>query len=401
VRDCLKISNKNILENSFIPQNEFAFSASLILLGTLISRKMVFQGMSPNLYLLNIAPSGAGKDACQQKLKEYLIDLRAEFLLGAGDYVSDASLMDSLGVKPVRLDIMDEAGGILKTVTRGKAEYNGKMADVLAELYTSSNSKFLGRATAEGTKGECYRPNVNILASTTPTGFREGISIKAIEKGLMGRFLIFQGDGQLPAKRVKKFTKLENEAMDLLRYLISLKPDDQEEIGGIKQQYFNIEATFEANTLLDDIFEEFDTLRRTTEPTNALLPIIARLYQQMVKLCLIHSVSRLTIGAMPKVDVIDVEFAYSTILFYFDTIKEVVEKYIHSNKQDATVAEILNIIDKEGTITKRSLSQKTRHIQKRQREEIIVDLAETGDIIVASESINGRMETVYKTTGAY
>ena len=389
----------NIMENSFVPQEEFAFSASLVLISTLISRKMVFQGMSPNLYLLNIAPSGAGKDACQQKLKEYLIDIKAEQLLGAGDYVSDASLVDSLQTKPVRLDIMDEAGGILKVVNTGKSEYNGKMADVLAELYTSSNSKYLGRALAEGTKGGCFRPNVNILASTTPAGFREGISLKAIEKGLMGRFLIFQGDSRKAAKRVKNFTHLDGSTLDFLRYLVSITPEKSEQkIGDITQQYINVRATAKANLLLDDIFEEFDEKRRTMRETEASLPIVARLYQQMVKLCLIHSVSRMSLGTLPEVDTEDVEFAYQTIMFYYANIENIIDKYIYKGPQDETVNKILNMIGEEGSITKRSLAQRTREIKKRQRDEIILDLIDTGDIVVESESVNGQVQTVYKST---
>lgn len=56
------------------------------------------------------------------------------------------------------------------------------MADILAELYTTSNSIFLGRMTAGGHKGRQVRPNVNLLCSTTPTGFQQGVSTTAIEK---------------------------------------------------------------------------------------------------------------------------------------------------------------------------------------------------------------------------
>ena len=91
--------------------------------------KLTFRGLSPNLYLLNVAPSGSGKDAPQQLIKKYLVDINAEHLLGAGDYISDASLVDSLEQRPVRLDIMDEAGGILRSISTSKADYGGKMAD--------------------------------------------------------------------------------------------------------------------------------------------------------------------------------------------------------------------------------------------------------------------------------
>ena len=116
--------------------------------------------------------------------------------------------MDGLPESPVRLDIIDEAGGMLKSVNRGGATYNAKMADILAELYTTSTSIFLGRQTSEGNKGRALRPNVNLLCSTTPTGLSEGVTVSAIEKGLMGRFLIFIGDGDKKARRVEQPTRL-------------------------------------------------------------------------------------------------------------------------------------------------------------------------------------------------
>lgn len=391
---------ETILANSWIKQEQLAFGASLALMSTLISRKVVFSNMSPNLYVLNIAPSGSGKDAPQQFIKNVLVDINADSLLGSGDYVSDASLMNSLEVQPTRLDVMDEAGGILRNVTSGRSEYNGKMADVLAELYTSSNGKYLGRATAEGRKGSCYRPNVNILASTTPTGFSEGVSLKAIEKGLLGRFLIFQGDSKQKAERLKVFPKLPFETKECLKFWYSFRPQDftttTEEIAGIPQNYVELEANNEANTRLDAIFEEFDTLRISCNHNDPKLPIIARLYQQMIKLVIISACSRVRDGKLPVINTEDVEFGYKTIKFYYSNIGEVVSRYIFGNQQEAMNVKILNIIrDNGGSITKTELSRSTRGMNKKQRDSIVEDLIESGDIIRNLENREGRNHVMF------
>jgi len=394
----IKTVQQNILENSFIKQPAFAFSASLVLLSTLISRKFVFQGMSPNLYVLNIAPSGSGKDAPQQKLKEYLVDIKADYLLGAGDYVSDASLMDGLETKPVRLDIMDEMGGVLRSINSGKSEYNGKMADVLAELYTSSNNIYMGRAVAEGVKGKCYRPNVNILGSTTPTGFAEGISRTAIEKGLMGRFLIFEGDYDKPAERVKNFTHLDNLTLSRLQFLSTYQPevDEGSKINGISQAVEEILATKEADDKLDKYFSEFDNLRTSSEKGNPMLPIIARLYQQMVKITLIHAASR-TENDSPLVDVIDVVFGYKTIMYYYENMKEILKDYIHSSQVEQNRGKVLNLIRTNGEVSKRKLVRALEGMNKRQREDFIQDLIEGEYIIMDVKNINGRNMTIYRS----
>ena len=86
--NALGLIQQNILNNSWIKQPELAFGASLALMATLVARKVVFGNLSPNLYILNISPSGSGKDAPQQMLKSYLVGIGADYLLGAGDYVS-------------------------------------------------------------------------------------------------------------------------------------------------------------------------------------------------------------------------------------------------------------------------------------------------------------------------
>lgn len=391
-----------ILLNSWVKQPQLAFGASLALMSTLISRKVVFQGMSPNLYVLNIAPSGSGKDVPQQFVKNTLIEIKADSLLGAGDYVSDASLMNSLEHQPTRLDVMDEAGGILKTVNSGRNEYNGKMADILAELYTSSNGKYLGRATAEGRKGSCYRPNVNILASTTPTGFSEGVSLKAIEKGLLGRFLIFQGDSKQKAKRLKTFPSLPFETKECLKFWFAFNPSDHKdnvtdkEVAGMPMNYVELEANDEANAKLDSIFEEFDSLRINSEHSNPMLPVIARLYQQMIKLVIIAACSRVRDGKLPVINTEDVDFGYKTIKFYYNNMQEVVARYIFGNQQEQEATKILNLLrDNDGQITKTKLSRATRGLPKRQRESIIEDLIESEQIVRDIRNVEGKNNVVY------
>lgn len=396
----IKTLQDNILANSWIKQPDMALSASLSLISTLIGRKFIFGGLAPNLYILNIAPSGSGKDAPQQCIKRYITDIGKDHLLGSGDYVSDASLMDSLGVKPARLDIFDEAGGILKTMTKGGSDYNKKMADILCELYTSSNSKFLGRTTAEGTKGSCDRPNVSILASTTPTGFSEGVSRSALEKGLLGRFIVFFGRGDQRAERLKEFPNLDKDTVKFLRELAEFNPEVNFDVsvGGIEQLVKEIKADNSANELLDQIFEEFDDMRRNSTEDNPMLPIISRLYQQMAKIAMIHSCGRLGKDAIINID--DVKFGYNLIMYYYQNMKVAVAKLVHINYNERMFSDILDFIPLLGSdgITSQSLSIKTRYLGKRKRDELINELIETGEIVRDRQNINDRNQVVYWRT---
>ena len=388
-----------ILTNSYIEQPAFALSAGLVLLATLSGRKFEFEGVAPNLYILNVAPSGAGKDAPQQKLKEILSLIGNDHLLGAGDYVSDASLMDGLLESPVRLDIIDEAGGLLRSVNKGGATFNGKMADILAELYTCSNSIFLGRMTAMGHKGRQTRPNVNLLCSTTPTGFQQGVSTEAIEKGLMGRFLVFKGEYGKPARRIENPSTLDKDSKNLLEYLAAFTPPKSGKIiGDFEQDIFLVDKTPEANVLLDEKFKEFDELRRNSDPLDKLLPIISRLYQQLLKIALLSSVSNMV--GKPLVKKEDVEFAYNMVIYYFHSIKEMAENNIFRNKTEEDTAKVLRIIKSSGEkgLSTRDLSRKARWLKKRERDEILKDLLENNFITLSIVKTAKRNKQVYRST---
>jgi len=389
-----------ILKNSYIEQPAFAFSAALSLIATLSGRKFEFEGVAPNLYLLNVAPSGSGKNAPQEKIKEVLIDAKCDYLLGSGDYVSDASLMDGLPESPVRLDIVDEAGGMLKSVNRGGATYNAKMADILAELYTTSTSIFLGRQTAEGNKGRALRPNVNLLCSTTPTGLSEGVTVSAIEKGLMGRFLIFIGDGDKKARRVEQPTRLDNKTILNLQQLASYEPEKSDKvIAGHAQDITFLTKTDQANNMLQHAFEEFDKLRIESEGNDVMLPIISRLYQQMLKVTMIHAISRQIYKPIPEVDHTDVTFGYQTVQYFYHHMKNIIQQCVFSNKTEQHLQKVLSIIgnSKDG-LTKTQIGNKTRFLKKKERNEILEDLLETGQAEYVSLKKEGKVVYVYRST---
>lgn len=388
-----------ILKNSYIEQPAFAFSAALSLIATLSGRKFEFEGVAPNLYLLNVAPSGSGKNAPQEKIKEVLIDAKCDYLLGSGDYVSDASLMDGLPESPVRLDIVDEAGGMLKSVNRGGATYNAKMADILAELYTTSTSIFLGRQTAEGNKGRALRPNVNLLCSTTPTGLSEGVTVTAIEKGLMGRFLIFIGDGNKKARRVEAPTRVDGNTLGQLQTLAAYQPEKSDKvIAGHAQDVTFIDKTESANQMLQSAFEYFDGLRIDAEGDDVMLPIISRLYQQMLKITMIHAISRQIYKQTPTVDHNDVTFGYQTVQYFYHNMKNIVEQCVFSNKNEEYIRKVLRVIERKEAkgINKKELANRTRFLKKKERNEILEDLLEAGQVEYVSLNHDGKISYVYR-----
>lgn len=392
--DCLRVDSglkefsDTIIKNSWVVQKDLAIGGALALFSTLACRKFIFHNLSPNLYILEIAESGSGKSFPQEQIKRTLADCGGEHLLGPGDYASYAGLMDSLSTKPVRLDILDEMGGIIRGVTSTGDGHLSKTDDLLAELFTSSNSYYAGRALAEGTKGQCFRPNVNILGATTPTGFEESVSQAAFDKGLLGRFLFLFGNPDIPSTRVKSISNISEKLKQHIQWLISYRPEDNSNIKvkGIEQAVTEIQCDKQSDLMIEEIFTEFDKLRLSVKGS-PISPVASRLFQQASKLMLIHAISRST-REIPVIDKHDALFAYEFMLLQYRELDKVVGRLVFSSNEEKDRAYVLQEIKNRGTIDKSTLVRSTPKIGRNKRVQIIEELKDLGDIVEDAERLD-------------
>lgn len=396
VPTAIKTLCETLNHNSWVKQPDLTMGAVLATASTLCSRKFTFRGMAPNLYVCNISPSGTGKNSGLSFVKNTLIDLRKESLLGTSDLVSDAGLMDALERKPTMVLPLDEVSGVLQTATNGKSDYNAKLGDLLTELYTTSNDRFLGRALAgDYIKGAVDRPNLIILGCTTPRGFKDSVNISAMEKGLLGRFLLFFGKPDTPAKPVKKVKSIPDKVEKQLQYLASFRPPETDNIiQGRPQCHYELEIEEDADKRLDEIFYELDQFRIDNQG-EIIGPVAARLFQQMTKLVII-SACMTSQCKEPKIRLHDVEFGHYMIAYLFHNFKASIEGLIFNNWMEKEKAELEKLIENEGPITRPALMRKTAHLASSKRDSYLKELIESERIDLAqTRQEDGTLKYVY------
>ena len=382
--------------NSWVRQPDMTMGAVLASLSVLCSRKFTFRGMSPNLYVCNISKSGTGKNAGLSYIKNTLINLGKDRLLGTSDLVSDAGLMDALEVKPTLILPLDEVSGVLQTATKGGSDYNAKLGDLLTELYTCSNDRFLGRALAgQQVKGAVDRPNLVILGCTTPRGFKDSVNISSMEKGLLGRFLLFFGKDDTPASPVKKEVKFNRDTLNQLNYLGSfLPPETDKLIQGRPQLVQEIDITQEADKRLDEIFLELDKYRLDNQD-DVEGPVAARLFQQMTKLIIISACAS-SKQQLPEIQLSDVEFGFYMITYLFDNFCASIDGLIFNNLMEKEKADLERLIYEKGPITRPELLRETAYLASGKREGFLKELIESERISLAmSRDDEGQSRTVY------
>jgi len=374
----------HIISKSYVEQPVFALSAAISLIGTLGSRKFTFQGATPNTYILNIADSGSGKDSCQQAIKNILMDIGNSQLLGATSYPSEASIITKLSnTNPVRLDIIDEASSFLKAAANGEA-YQAGIGDTLCEIFSCSNSRYLGKvlATQPNRIGECDRPHLNLLCSTTYKGISDGLSRSVLEKGLFARFLTFFGDNNKKGKRVLKDIPLKYRVLERLQRLASFTHPDFEGNLTHATPAYEVPVSDSANKLLDLYHTEFDTMRITEKSDSVIRPVVSRLYQQMMKIVLVSAISNTKVEHLPVVEDRDVKFAYQLIKFFYQSINGFINDNLYDSYRGRQVNEILKIVAAGGEegVTTADLARIAKSMTSRDRQEILRDLVHSNQI---------------------
>lgn len=396
----IKTLSETLNKNSWVPQANLAMGASLAVISALSSRKFQFEGSSPNVYIGAISKSGTGKNSGMEFIKNTMIDLRAENLLGSADIPSEAGLMDSLTIKPQMVLPLDEIGGILKSAVSGSSDYNSKLGDLLCELYTTSSGRFLGRALVEGTRGAVDRPNLTIYGATTPRGFQDSINRSAIQKGLLGRFLLFFGHSHIKSKRISSVEKLPDNIYNQLLYLASYTPPETSYIIQDRPQRFQeITATKDASDLLDKLFSEYDDIRLNNLDDD-FGPIAARLYQQMIKIVMLSAIASSN-RDIPQIKEEDVVFGDHIIKTCFHNFKVSIKDFLFDSQQERARWEVYKVIRDKGLITKSDLFNHTAHIIPSKRKDIINDLLNSDKIEVVAIREGEEVKTFYKDKVKY
>jgi hypothetical protein len=115
------------LDSAMYPSVGFAVGGSLLLVGTLIGRRIAGPsgplGTGTHLYLVLVGPTGSGKEHVRTVTKLLLSTVGAAALIGPGRFKSGAAIISHLVKKPLSLCVMDEFGAMLARFSHPNAQF--------------------------------------------------------------------------------------------------------------------------------------------------------------------------------------------------------------------------------------------------------------------------------------
>ena len=183
-------------------QPELALGSALALLSVITGNRVKSfcnHTTYTNLYILGLAPTGAGKDH-GRKVNQKILDT-AGFgeLMGATRLGSHAGLIAALEENPTLLLPVDEIGDLLQRIkgAGAKAPYLATIPDLLKILKHAVGRNYKDAVLSGGVK-EIPSPHLVVFGTTTPDGFWESITHGQARDGLLSRFLVFESRGYVP-----------------------------------------------------------------------------------------------------------------------------------------------------------------------------------------------------------
>lgn len=369
-KTCIKMSTRE--------QRGLSIGGAIAIGSVILANRFKFRGLWPNVAILNIAPTGAGKSFPQNLAKSLLArEAGNEDLYGFGNYQSSVAITKNLDRKRERLDVVDEATTLFSTISDGGV-FQKSIDDLLCQLYSNSQTLFVGGESAGKEAIRVWHPCISLLMSTTPDGLKTSISRSIATKGFFPRCLPFI-DGYGPQKKIEP---TDEDIKILGAFIRDFRTRTVRPMTGKGTDLVNpvpnpieIECAPEVTAALDDQVTQWND--QVTEPGRSEIDrgALSRAGEQAIKLALIHGALRTEKVEMEDllwaIQMVDTVRVNSTLLF---------PQLGAENKTQGNLERVYALILEEGILRHQTLIDKTRYLMKRERNDILESLVEAEKI---------------------
>jgi hypothetical protein len=375
------------------PQPVLALAAAICLQATLAGRKVRDErGNRTNLYCVGIAPSGAGKDHARKVNKNVLFAADLIEHEGNEDLASDAGLLAAVEVEPSILFQIDEFGRFLRTIgDPKKAPHLFNVLTALMKLFSSADTVFRGKAYADPKRNKVVdQPCVSVYGTTVPEHFFESLTADSLSDGFIARMLVFEADAT-PGRQRSKAVPVPEAIVATAAWWGAFRPGGN--LGLEHPEPKVIETTADAGVVFDELAATVDA--EYARPDEAGRSLWARAEEKACRLALIYACSR--DHAKPVIDAEAARWACELSRYLTRRMLHVAHEWVADGLFDARQKRVMRVVRKAGgRISRAELCRKTQWLTQRERQEVIDNLLETGQMRHEIESSATRPKVVYE-----
>ncbi|MEE9397621.1 MAG: DUF3987 domain-containing protein [Methylococcales bacterium] len=325
------------------PQPKLSNNAALVVVAALIGQLyQTEQGSSPNLFLVDIARTGAGKEHPRRAVMTLLFELGLPELICGGEISSGQAIIANVQECAVKIYVIDEFGQCLQRWTaRNASPHQRLIYQTFLRLHSSSQTTLEGSVYADSSKNQSSvsRPCVNIYGSTTGTELARALSAADLENGFLNRLLLTQAPQEIPERKRRKenalipgIPKALTEWYERLRRSIT----DSGEPTTVK-------CDENAHELLQNFLT--DTTRiQNAESEHGLENLIVRAPEHCERIALICAASRN--ASNPSIDIEDASYAINFVKGSVKTMLEFYKENVFESNHQRNMQRIFTILSK-------------------------------------------------------
>lgn len=363
-----------ITETAIRPQPVLSLAASLAFMGMLKGHRVrSVTNLRTNMLIMSLAPTSGGKEHPQQS-----IDRLAE-ACGLGKHLmgrptSGTGLLTGVHkCGGVALLSIDELGRFMGNISlKNAGGFQREITDYMVELFSAANRTFRGRQYANEKQNPqviLQQPHFCCLGSTVPERLRASLNGTEIIDGFLNRWLVFSAPDRPEKQKGVKFAPPPQQLVDKITYWMAENPTMYDNYGTPEPK--EVRFTPEALDVLSAFEKEVEV--KIDEPLGDLY---ARNWELAQKLAMI--IADTDVG-FPEMDAAIKIVKQSSL-----QLAEFAGK-ITDTQHEADLVYLLDIIRKWPNISRNQLTQRTRKLSQRTRNEILNQLVESGDVVPSGE----------------
>jgi len=370
-----------ITETAIRPQPQLALGAALTFVGMLKGHAFeTTTGLRSNFLAMNIAPTASGKEHPQNCLWQLIKEsgLINNFM---SEPQSGTALLTGLKkANRVGLLSIDEVGRYLLNIqNKNSGGYQKEIIDYIIKSFSKANSMLVGKQYANDKLNPVIKilnPHLCVLGSSVREKIVQSCSSTDAIDGFLNRWILFETEKRPKRQEVERQEAPES-ILEKIRQINETKyvcTSDEEE-PALKIVKF----TPEAGAIYGDYCDLVDNL--LDEAKYPLDALYSRSMEHVAKISLILC-DNVNIRVQDVERAIDIVTESNKLIANFAGL-------IADNEQEKMNIKVLEIIRKQKTMTKMRLTGMTKFLNARQRNEILKDLVESGEILVEKNTSGG------------
>ena len=376
-----------------ISHRVFSLMASFTAFGALVGRQYkTATDLRPNLACVIIAGTGSGKEGPRNAITKLFLAAGAERFIGPrGGFSSGSGVVEGIRNQPNMWLAVDEFGKKIAAYGAGKVDQNQReMIALFLEALVNDyvGGKGYANSAENPTKNIIY-PNLNIFGSSQMEEITNALSSAAAADGLIQRFQFVPTFAEyVPIKRGFEKPPVPQVLVDSIKWMMA----HCDSMGG--ELAFNSDPTMEPSQQVvpmtsqaQELFISLDQRRVDMARSGRVMWV--RSAAMSVKIAMLEAVAR-----DPVNPVIDAELLDSARKLV-DWFTRYAETYLASRIADSDVQRDLNKVraiiadGREQGVTMTELTRRAQSMRKRDRDDHIKTLIDSGQAVVVETSPDG------------